>query len=111
MANLFKFKNAELFHAEIEVVESIQRPANAKSSKNLPPIIEDNESEQDLPPLIQHSKQEGDSLVIYCDNCTQKLEVPNELIGKEIECPVCHHKETVPAESEPAPNGQDPPNP
>ncbi|GIT05218.1 MAG: hypothetical protein CM1200mP29_06290 [Verrucomicrobiota bacterium] len=25
-----------------------------------------------LPPLIQHSKQEGDSLVIYCDNCTQK---------------------------------------
>jgi DNA-directed RNA polymerase subunit RPC12/RpoP len=47
--------------------------------------------------LIRHSKEEGDSLVMYCDNCTQKLEVPNELIGKEIECPVCHYKETVPA--------------
>ena len=111
LAKFFEFEHAELFHAEIEVVENIQRPANAKSSKNLPPNIEGNESEKDLPPLIHHSKQEGDSLVMYCDNCTQKLEVPNELIGKEIECPVCHYKETVPAEGEPAPTGQDPPNP
>ena len=30
-------------------------------------------------------------LKIFCQNCRQKLAVPPELIGSEIECPSCNH--------------------
>ena len=103
------------------MIESIQRPVNAQPYAPLPPIIEPEQNEktvdlQDseadekpLPPIIRHATEEENSIIMYCENCNQKLEVPSELIGKEIECPECHHKEIVPAEDEPLPPAADSP--
>ena len=122
LAKLFRFKEADLFHAEIAVIESIQRPVNAQPYVPLTPIIEPEQNEETvdpqnseadekpLPPIIRHATEEENSIIMYCDNCNQKLEVPSELIGKEIECPECHHKEIVPAEDEPLPPAPDSPN-
>jgi len=118
LAKLFKFEEADLFHTELEVVDSIQRPTNAVQFDRLPPIIEDDQDiefeeheklESTLPPIIRHESEDDDSVIMYCDKCNQKLEVPNELIGKEIECPECHHKEKVPAKDEPEPPTLDSP--
>ncbi|MEE2948146.1 MAG: LemA family protein [Verrucomicrobiota bacterium] len=115
LAKLFNFKEADLFHAELEVVENIQRPVNAKQFDRLPPIIKtkgvdkpsNTEGEKlELPPIIRHTKEDVGSVIMYCDNCNQKLEVPGELIGNEIQCPECHHKEIVPNQDE-----SEPPNP
>ena len=116
LARLFKFEEADLFHAEIEVFESIQRPTNAVQFDRLAPIIEDDDESDEtkpeltaLPPIIRHDSEEDGSVIIYCDNCNQKLEVPAVLIGKEIECPECLHREIVPAEDEPEPPAGDEP--
>ena len=116
LARLFKFEEADLFHAEIEVVESIQRPTNAVQFDRLAPIIEDDDESDEtkpeltsLPPIIRHDSEEDGSVIMYCDNCNQKLEVPAVLIGKEIECPECLHREIVPAEDEPEPPAGDAP--
>ena len=114
LARLFKFEEADLFHAEIEVVESIQRPTNAEQFDRLPPIIEDDDESEEtkpevtaLPPNIRHDSEEDGSVIMYCDNCNQKLEVPAVLIGKEIDCPECLHREIVPTEDEPEPPAGD----
>ena len=116
LARLFKFEEADLFHAEIEVVESIQRPTTAVQFDRLPPIIEDDDEADKtkpevtaLPPIIRHESEEDGSGIMYCDNCNQKLEVPAVLSGKEIECPEWLHREIVPAEDEPEPPAGDEP--
>jgi DNA-directed RNA polymerase subunit RPC12/RpoP len=44
---------------------------------------------------------------ILCENCQQKLAIPPELIGIEIECPSCGHKVLVPGQAESAqPSGK-----
>ena len=44
---------------------------------------------------------------IFCQNCQQKLAIPSELIGSEIECPSCNHTVKVPKQTEPAqPSGK-----
>ena len=116
LARLFKFEEADLFHAEIEVVESIQRPTNAVQFDRLAPIIEDDDESEEtkpevtaLPPIIRHDSEEDGSAIMYCDNCNQKLEVPAVLIGKEIDCSECLHREIVPTEDEPEPPAGDAP--
>jgi len=40
---------------------------------------------------------------ISCQTCNQNLDIPEELLGQEIECPACKVKIIVPAPSTPAP--------
>jgi DNA-directed RNA polymerase subunit RPC12/RpoP len=40
---------------------------------------------------------------ISCQTCNQNLDIPEELLGQEIECPACKAKIIVPAPSTPAP--------
>ena len=30
--------------------------------------------------------------IIFCPNCNQELEIPEEYLGTEVECPLCQHK-------------------
>ena len=39
---------------------------------------------------------------IPCPNCNQRLDIPEELAGQIIECPICNGSITIPTSDQPA---------